>query len=227
MDDSTPRPARRTAPARPITSGRRASPPVRSGPHAAADRGVSDEALEISQLIVELIHVAYATRGVDASSSIPASAPTSGADGLPGGGPAAGGSDGPVERIEAGGRATVSPHAVRAAIHVYRHGGRTIGELADGLGISLGWASRVVHELETSGMVMRAADPADRRIVHVTLTADALDMVRRAYLWRAEAIDRALDALDPAGRRSVQAFLRGVVRELGQAGREVQRRSAR
>ncbi len=166
--------------------------PVSGRPVAAADR-VSDEALEISQLVVELVHVAYATRHVDAETA-PAAA--------------------------RGDPQSASAHAIRAAIHVYQHGGRTIGEIATGLGISLGWAGRVVRELEASGMVNRAPDPTDRRIVHVALTARALEMVRRAYLWRAEAIERALATLDASGRAAVDRFLRLAVEELAMAGRD-------
>ena len=115
--------------------------------------------------------------------------------------------------------AAVSPHAIRAAIHVYQHGERTVGELADGLGISMGWASRVVSELEASGMVVRASDPSDRRVVRVTLTPEAIEVVEHAYRWRADAIDRALAPLDDAARASVREFLRRAVEEMGQAQR--------
>jgi DNA-binding MarR family transcriptional regulator len=102
-------------------------------------------------------------------------------------------------------------------MHIGRHGSRTIGEIADGLGISIGWASRVVSELEASGMVVRGSDPGDRRVVRISLSEEATDVVERAYLWRAEAIDRALAPLDPAGRAAVRTFLRHAVDELPRA----------
>ena len=111
----------------------------------------------------------------------------------------------------------MSPHAIRAAMHLSRRGTRTIGELAEGLGISIGWASRVVSELELSGMIVRSPDRSDRRIVRVSLSAHATEIVQRAYLWRDEAIERALAGLDPAGRAAVRTFLTHAVDELSPA----------
>jgi len=115
-----------------------------------------------------------------------------------------------------------STHAIRAAIHVHQHGSRTIGQLAEGLGISYGWASRVVTELEAGGLVERHVDPADRRVVRVSLTPEASAMVERTYRWRGEAVQRALDGLDPVQRDGVRAFLRRVTEELARTGREHQ-----
>ena len=169
--------------------------PVQTGDGPARRAPFSDETLETSKLLLELIHAGYATRGADiARSSSPG--------------------DHAVD-----GRPPASPHAIRAAIHVYQHGQRTIGELADGLGISYGWASRVVSELEASRLVRRSTDPADRRLVHVTLTPEAMAMVEGAYRWRGDAVARALETLDEAGRLAVRTFLRSVIDELAEAGR--------
>jgi DNA-binding MarR family transcriptional regulator len=163
-------------------------------PPIAGDR-LPDDALDTSKLLLELIHVAYATRGADAATrSSPGAA---GADVRP----------------------AASPHAIRAAIHVYQHGERTIGQLAEGLGISYGWASRVVSELEESGMVRRSVDPLDRRVVRVSLTPEAMAMVEGAYRWRGDAVARALATLDDHGRRAVRTFLRRAIDELTEAGR--------
>lgn len=162
------------------------------------DRAV-DEVLETSRLLLELIHAAHATREAEQPEPSPAS-PTD--------------AHGPDRRI------VVSAHAIRAAIHVHQHGDRTVGELAQGLGISYGWASRVVSELEASSLAARAIDPADRRVVHVSLTPRAIDVVERAYRWRGDVIERALAPLDESGRRAVRTFLRRVVEELSTTGHE-------
>jgi DNA-binding MarR family transcriptional regulator len=169
------------------------SPPGRPRPPLSGD------AFEASRLLLELIHVAYATRG---------SSPTDGD--ATGSGPA---HVGPAP----------STHAIRAAIHVYQHGDRTVGELASGLGISYGWASRVISELEATGMIVRRTDDADRRVVRVSLAPQAIVMVENAYRWRGEAVERALATLDADGRRAVTTFLRQVIDELAAAGQ--QRRS--
>jgi DNA-binding MarR family transcriptional regulator len=165
---------------------------------------LSDDAFEASRLLLELVHVAYATRAAEAETAAAARAPR-------GTGVSAAG------RVL---RSAPSTHAIRAAIHVYQHGERTIGELAEGLGISYGWASRVVSELEATGMVERRVDPVDRRVVHVSLTSDAAEMVERTYRWRGEAVDQALAGLDAHDREVVRTFLRRVTEELARAGQE-------
>lgn len=167
--------------------------PAAEWPTDDTDGQPSEDAIDVGQLLVELIHVVYATRDVDASG------------------------ESNTHGDEPRSRPSVSAHAIRAAMHIGRSGTRTIGELAEGLGISIGWASRVVSELEASGMVVRTPDRADRRIVRVSLSPKATDVVERAYLWRAEAIDRALAPLDPAGRAAVRTFLRHAVEELPRA----------
>jgi DNA-binding MarR family transcriptional regulator len=153
---------------------------------------LSDDAFETSQLLLELIHVSYATRAAEAQTA------------------ASGG--------RSARQAVPSTHAIRAAIHVYQHGERTIGELATGLAISYGWASRVVSELEAQGMLDRRVDASDRRVVRVSLTDEAMDMVERTSRWRGEAVERALAGLDAEERRTVMDFLRRVSVELGDTG---------
>jgi hypothetical protein len=125
-----------------------------SKPHA--------DTLETSRLLVELVHAVYATRAAEAETA----AGVGGQDGSStDGGVGTGSLHGSARAHSApsaGGvpvrREAPSTHAIRAAFHVYQHGQRTIGQLADGLGISYGWASRVVTELEAGGLVERRAD---------------------------------------------------------------------
>jgi MarR family transcriptional regulator, organic hydroperoxide resistance regulator len=105
----------------------------------------------------------------------------------------------------------LSAHAIRAAIHIYQHGERTVGQLASGLGISYGWASRVVEELENAHFIARGRDDADHRVVRVRLEAHALETVERAYAWRGEAVEKALEPLSEDERRAVRLFLRRVI----------------
>ena len=91
----------------------------------------------------------------------------------------------------------------------------TVGGIAVGLGISAGWASRLVEELEERGYVVRERDLADRRVVRVRLSPDAVEDVSRVYRWRDEAVARALDGIDADGRAAVSRFLGALVEELG------------
>lgn len=139
---------------------------------------LSDDALETSKLLVELLQEGTSGR-----------------------------------RRQAGGRAagSLSPHAIRAAIHVYQHGTVTIGQLGDGLGISQGWASRLVDDMVRSGHLERERDPDDRRIHRVRLSPDAVEAVEHAYRWRGDAVEAALTGLSPKQRAGIQVFLRRFV----------------
>jgi DNA-binding MarR family transcriptional regulator len=163
---------------------------------ASTDVQISDQALETSRLLVEFLHAAYATRKLDAEGE--------------GGAPIAGGGDGDREGAHAKTSGDVSTHAVRAAMHVHQHGERTVGQLASGMGISYGWASRVVDELEAAGYLIRERDSADRRIVRVRLNPAMRAEVERAYRWRGRAVEEALEPLGETEREAVRLFLRRV-----------------
>ena len=149
----------------------------------------SDTTLETSRLLVEFLHAAYATRRLDADAG--GGEPTDGKAQAPG-----------AESV------ALSTHALRAAIHVYQHGERTVGQLATGLGISYGWASRVVEELESAGYATRERDTDDRRVVRVRLNPAKVGEVERAYHWRGESVGAALEPLADSERAAVKVFLR-------------------
>jgi DNA-binding MarR family transcriptional regulator len=157
---------------------------------------IPDEALETSKLLVEFLHATYATRRqrMDAPGDEGSTALSS----LPSAG-------------EVPANPPMSAHAVRAAIHIYQHGERTVGELASGLGISYGWASRVVDELEGAHYTVRQRDTSDRRVVRVRLDEAALEQVERAYAWRGEVVWHALEPLSESDRAAVRLFLRRVI----------------
>ena len=173
------------------------SPVTADGP---AKGRPSDAALETSRLLVEFLHAAYATRHADAG------------DG--------GGGDPEMPPKGHGTSSDVSTHAVRAAIHVYQHGERTVGQLASGLGISYGWASRGVEELESTGYLIRERDTDDRRIVRVRLNPAKLDEVQRAYEWRGSAVQEALEPLSESEQGAVRLFLRRVTELLREGASE-------
>jgi DNA-binding MarR family transcriptional regulator len=156
---------------------------------------VPEAALETSRLLLEFLHAAYATRNIDRG---------------PGDGAAPAEASGGESVRPHGTAEDVSAHAVRVAIHVYQHGERTVGQVASGLGISYGWASRVVEEAEASGYLIRERDTEDRRVVRVRLNPERLDEVERAYEWRGRAVQEALEPLTDAEGEAVRLFLRRV-----------------
>jgi DNA-binding MarR family transcriptional regulator len=157
--------------------------------HPTADR-LSGDTLETSRLMLEFLHAAYASRNADGDSAGDA------------------GAVGAARRRDGTVSMPVSPHAIRAAIHVYTHGERTVGQLASGLGISYGWASRVVEELGAARYVTRERDADDRRVVRVRLNPAAREEVERAYQWRLNNVEEALHPLAESEREAVRVFLR-------------------
>jgi DNA-binding MarR family transcriptional regulator len=145
---------------------------------------LSDHAIETGKLIVELLNSGYTSR-------------RSGAAARPG-----------------STQPHVSPHAIRAAIHLYQHGELTVGQLGRDLGISRGWASRVVEELELAGYLERERRLDDRRVVKIRLRPASIEEVERAYRWRGDAVEAALAPFDDAERAVIQLFLRRVVDEM-------------
>lgn len=161
----------------------------------ATMEGPGPEALEISRLLAELLRAGSGGQRVGAEQATPdASGPPTGGDGSVTATPAV---TGPA-----------SAHVIRAAIYIHDQGPQTIGQLARGLDISQGWASRVVDELERAGYVERERDPADRRVVRVRLTPMAVERVERAYRWRGGAVEAALAGMEPQERAAVAVFLR-------------------
>ena len=168
------------------TTTRRGPGGDREGP-ATVSR---DEAFETSRLVVDLLHAAHASRRTAEAAG---DATTAGTD--------------PHD-------VPASPHAIRAAIYLYQHGERTVGQLATGLGISRGWASRVAEELVERGHVARANDPGDRRVVRLRLTERSLAEIERAYRWRGDVVAAALAEHGPAERDAIRRFLRRVAADL-------------
>jgi DNA-binding MarR family transcriptional regulator len=102
---------------------------------------------------------------------------------------------------------SLSPHQVRVVITLVKRPGRTISELAEAVGLSLGWASRVVEELEATGHVQRERDPEDRRVVRVSLTPPVQAVAEGVFRQRGQVVAAALAELEPAERATVQRFL--------------------
>lgn len=110
----------------------------------------------------------------------------------------------------------ISPKLVRALLYLAQHGGRamTVGELAEGVGVSLGWASRVADELVAAGLLERVRDDRDRRVVQLQLTARATVVSSRLWSDREEAIVAALSEVFPEERPVIARFLRRLTTEL-------------
>jgi len=96
---------------------------------------------------------------------------------------------------------------VRALHFVTDHSGCTMGELAEGLGVSLAASTGLVDRLIQQGLVARAADPTDRRRVRLQLT----DGGRHAHVAAKRRARRrmaaALATLSAAEQRQITSAL--------------------
>jgi len=85
--------------------------------------------------------------------------------------------------------------------------GRSVGELANELGLSLPAASTLIRDLEEHGLLERSEDPADRRRTVVDLAPATAAAVRAWLTGRDRPLERALTSLDEGERT---AFLKGL-----------------
>src|SRR3954469_22521061 len=98
-------------------------------------------------------------------------------------------------RQEAG--TDLSPSQTSALAAVERHGPLTPSELAARERIQRPTATRVLALLEESGLVDRAADPADRRSSLVSITPEGRELLDRLRTRKDAFLARRLDGLDP------------------------------
>jgi DNA-binding MarR family transcriptional regulator len=114
----------------------------------------------------------------------------------------------------------LSPKLVRALLYLIQHGGTetTVGSLADGLGVSLGWASRVADELVSIGFLDRTRDERDRRIVQLQLSERAKKAGDQLWAAREGVVTAALNEVSPSERQAIVRFLRRYITELDAHG---------
>ncbi len=86
-------------------------------------------------------------------------------------------------------------------------GERSVGELAEALGVSLPAASSLARELEEHGLLVRSEDPADRRRTVVALAPETERAVQEWLGRRDLPLEKTLAALGPAER---EVFLKGL-----------------
>jgi DNA-binding MarR family transcriptional regulator len=96
---------------------------------------------------------------------------------------------------------------VAVLAHIGTEGERTVGELAQELGLSLPAASKLTRELEDRGLVHRREHIDDRRRTVVDLNALTSNRVRAWLDRRNRPLERTLDSLTAAERA---AFLKGL-----------------
>lgn len=77
------------------------------------------------------------------------------------------------------------------------HSRRTMGELAEALGVSLPSATQIVDRLVRRGLVERSPDAEDRRVVRVSLTETGASITQEARRERDRQLQAASRYLSP------------------------------
>lgn len=100
----------------------------------------------------------------------------------------------------------VSPGHVQILMALAR-GPRSVGELADALGVTRPAATQLVDKLVEHGMVERRHDADDRRVVLVDYVPGMHEVARRIMESRRS---RLLRAMEPLTDQEARAFLKGL-----------------
>ena len=90
---------------------------------------------------------------------------------------------------------------------IERLGPQRLTVLAAREGVTQPAMTQLIARLEDAGLVDRAADPADGRVVQVRITADGKAMLARRRAVRAERVAGLLDRLSPDERAALAAAL--------------------
>jgi len=106
----------------------------------------------------------------------------------------------------------------KALIVLYNQGDRSLTELAAGLAVSLPSASELVDRLADRGLAVRAADPADRRRVVISLTEPAIAYGRRIHDLRRAQARAALESMPGEEHECFIRSLRILATTLASAG---------
>jgi DNA-binding MarR family transcriptional regulator len=101
----------------------------------------------------------------------------------------------------------LSPHDARALRVIGRHGPTRLGVVAEHLRIAPRSVTDVVDRLESRGLVERAADPADRRAMTVSLTATGQSVLADVDEARARAAETFFGVLGDRDRATLERVL--------------------
>jgi DNA-binding MarR family transcriptional regulator len=105
---------------------------------------------------------------------------------------------------------------LRVLMMIATRGPMNLGSVADGLGVSAPNASRICDRLLRAGLLNRREDPADRRSVALSLTADGDRLIDRVVRHRRTAVRRVLRKMTETERDAVAAAMTVFARTAGE-----------
>ncbi|WP_299038369.1 MarR family winged helix-turn-helix transcriptional regulator [uncultured Pseudokineococcus sp.] len=109
----------------------------------------------------------------------------------------------------------LTPHQARALRSVSASDGLRVSDLAAALRIAPRSATEVADGLERADLVVRAADPADRRAVVLRATEQGRELAARVERARAQDAEALFARLDEDDRAELARLLRLVADEGG------------
>jgi DNA-binding MarR family transcriptional regulator len=108
---------------------------------------------------------------------------------------------------DAGLAAELSPTRVSVLLNAVRNGPVRLAQVAEDEGLNPTLLSRTVAWLGEAGLVLRHADPDDRRSVWLEPTQAGIKLAVRIRSERTQAVEQALVDLDDADRECLEAAL--------------------
>jgi DNA-binding MarR family transcriptional regulator len=97
----------------------------------------------------------------------------------------------------AGRRGKLPPHLFGTLLCLHFHGRQKMSAISDRLGLSKPLVTQHVNRLVAEGYFKRFADPADRRIVHIDITAKGAKYAGEVSAYFQEKGQKALSTLSP------------------------------
>jgi DNA-binding MarR family transcriptional regulator len=86
---------------------------------------------------------------------------------------------------------------IQTLFFLHHHQDVTMSDIAKHFDIELPSATSLLNKLYTKKLVARSADPADRRLVRMTLTTAGETMLKEAMDHRRKKLEKALSYLTP------------------------------
>jgi DNA-binding MarR family transcriptional regulator len=112
-----------------------------------------------------------------------------------------------ARRLRSQAPADLSPSLTSALVTIEHQGPITLGQLATCERVTPPSVTRMVAKLERLGLVRREADPGDRRIAYVSVTADGKRTLQRSRTRKTAFLARQLRKLDESEVEAVRAVL--------------------
>lgn len=93
--------------------------------------------------------------------------------------------------------------------HIHLHHGPSIGDIAEGLGISNPAATKLVNRLVIKNWVERKEDPNDRRVLQMRLTEAGALLIERARHRETANLTEILDRMDGVEQKNFRQGMEG------------------